>query len=204
MLHAPLVLPTHPMPRSLAVRHTHASACLCTAQPVTQPHPNLADSRGAVCAAARRSWSLLSVFPTSQELACVSFCGLWSHHRHVACITSGHGGVMMIGKCVRSSFQHVCNVDAVEEALLQQCRGGVQDVFLHFLRVRPRSARRAPPRQAPHTPPRVLAEPPEIGGVFDIARQRRAGAWRRGTCGRAWQGPAGWHTAHARWRIYIY
>ena len=79
--HAPLMLPTHPMPRSLAVRHTHASAALCTAQSLTEPHPNLADSCGAVCAAARRSWSLLPVisfsvplvFPTAQELACVSF-----------------------------------------------------------------------------------------------------------------------------------
>ena len=98
--HAPLMLPTHPMPRSLAVRHTHASACLCTAQSLTQPHPNLADSCGAVCAAARRSWSLLPVisfsvplvFPTAQELACVSFRSVVAPPRHVACITSGHGG----------------------------------------------------------------------------------------------------------------
>ena len=96
----------------------------------------------------------------------MSFCGLWSHHRHVACITSGHGGVMMIGKCVRSSFQHVCNVDAVEEALLQQCRGCVQDVFLHFLRVRPRSARRAPPRQRRPTPPPVFWPNPLRSEVF--------------------------------------
>ena len=84
----------------------------------------------------------------------MSFCGLWSHHRHVACITSGHGGVMMIGKCVRSSFQHVCNVDAVEEALLQQCRGGVQDVFLHFFEsaTAVRAPRAAAPG-APHPPP---------------------------------------------------
>ena len=98
--HAPLMLPTHPMPRSLAVWHAHASACLCTAQSLTKPHPNLADSCGAVCAAARRSWSLLPVisfsvplvFPTAQELACVSFRSVVAPPRHVACITSGHGG----------------------------------------------------------------------------------------------------------------
>ena len=79
---------------------TLTSACLCTAQSLTEPHPNLADSCGAVCAAARRSWSLLPVisfsvplvFPTAQELACVSFRSVVAPPRHVACITSGHGG----------------------------------------------------------------------------------------------------------------
>ena len=97
--HAPLMLPTHPMPRSLAVWHAHASACLCTAQSLTKPHPNLADSCGAVCAAARRSWSLLPVisfsvplvFPTAQELACVSFRSVVAPTLHALRRDTGEG-----------------------------------------------------------------------------------------------------------------
>ena len=107
--------PTHSSPRSRAARHAYAPACLCTSQPLTRPHLNLADSCGAVCAAACRSAvaaaasplfypSILSHSPTA---GLREFVGLWSYHRHVARISRGYDRSVC-------SYQHVCNVGVVE------------------------------------------------------------------------------------------
>lgn len=108
--------PTHSSPRSRAARHAYAPACLCTSQPLTRPHLNLADSCGAVCAAACRSAvaaaasplfypSILSHSPTA---GLREFVGLWSYHRHVARISRGYDDRSVC------SYQHVCNVGVVE------------------------------------------------------------------------------------------
>ena len=107
---------SHSFPRSLAARHARAPACLCIVSPSPRPHPNWADSCGAACAfcssqLVAAAGSLLFfplVFPTAQQLACVSLlvCGRTTAMLHTLV------GVMMIGKCVR--YQHVCNVGVVE------------------------------------------------------------------------------------------
>eukprot|EP00964_Phaeocystis_antarctica_P105046 scaffold70126_cov67-Phaeocystis_antarctica.AAC.2 len=91
--------PTHSSPRSRAARHAYAPACLCTSQPLTRPHLNLADSCGAVCAAARRSVVAAAASPLfdpsslshSPTAGLREFVGLWSYHRHVARISRGRG-----------------------------------------------------------------------------------------------------------------
>ncbi len=96
--HAPLMLPTHPMPHARCPFGTLTHRLPC-ARPSPEPHPNLADSCGAVCAAARRSWSLLPVisfsvplvFPTAQELACVSFRSVVAPTLHALRRDTGEG-----------------------------------------------------------------------------------------------------------------
>lgn len=108
--------PTHSSPRSRAARHAYAPACLCTSQPLTRPHLNLADSCGAVCAAACRSAVAAAASPLfylsslshSPTAGLREFVGLWSYHRHVARISRGYDDRSVC------SYQHVCNVGVVE------------------------------------------------------------------------------------------